>query len=134
MKSPNILGRHSPRVLITSNLSERTASGIRRSCNKISKIKYDQEFNLICAELHKIYPQECVCKSVYGINDLKSSVTSRICTLSESFKMNWKIWCFIDIFYGTSDAHLILLDNFLVDDDCLWVLCSNREVLYLLVF
>ena len=68
-----------------------------------------------------------------GTNALKSSVTSRICTL-ENFKMNQKFWRFIDIFYGTSYVHLIFLDNFLVDNDWLWVLCSNRELLDLLVF
>ena len=38
-KPPNILGRHSPRVLITSDLSARPVSGIQRLCNKVSKIK-----------------------------------------------------------------------------------------------
>ena len=61
-KSPNILWRHSPRVLIiASDLSARPASGIQRSCNKISKIEIDQSLNLICAKLQKNSLQESVC-------------------------------------------------------------------------
>ena len=59
-KSPDILGRHSPRVLITSDLSARPVSGIQRSCNKISKIKI---WSIIKFNLRRIAnsPQWCVC-------------------------------------------------------------------------
>ena len=111
-KSPNILERHSPRVLITSDPSARPESGIQRSCNKISKIKIWSiiKFNLRRID-QNVSARVCMCSC--GINALKSSVTCRICTL-ESFKMNQKLWRFIDIFYGTSYVHLKFLDNLIM--------------------
>ena len=111
-KSRNILERHSPRVLVTSDPSARPESGIQRSCNKISKIKI---WSIIKFNLRRIAQNVSarVCMCSFDINALKSSVTSRLCTL-ESFKMNQKLWRFIDIFYGTSYVHLKFLDNLIM--------------------
>ena len=111
-KSPNILERHSPRVLITSDPSARPESGIQRSCNKISKIKIWSiiKFNLRRID-QNVSARVCMCSC--GINALKSSVTSRICTL-ESFKMNQTLWRFIDIYREKCYVHLKFLDNLIM--------------------
>ena len=111
-KSPNILERHSLRVLITSDPSARPESGIQRSCNKIWKIKIWSiiKFNLRRID-QNVSARVCMCSC--GINALKSSVTSRICTL-ESFKMNQTLWRFIDIYREKCYVHLKFLDNLIM--------------------